>query len=203
MIMHALRLRAASFSSFSPAIAAAAVRCCCGDAAPRRRAVVRNVASIRVVAHPLRAICDRGRRYAGLLLYSARPSCSDRAWAHAFGFGFRSRPPASLCDRHSLAPGCHPLGLDRAIGWGTLAMALGGLTMVPHVLMPEAVGGIVCHDALSVSHGARCAGAGGPRLQPFPDRAGRRLVADRLRAAVGRAATGAWSASARRDAGVV
>jgi DHA1 family bicyclomycin/chloramphenicol resistance-like MFS transporter len=66
------------------------------------------------------------------------------------------------------------LGLDRTIGWGALAMALGGLAMVvATALAPEAVGGIVAPMmvylfGMGLAMPQALAGA----LQPFPDRAG-------------------------------
>jgi DHA1 family bicyclomycin/chloramphenicol resistance-like MFS transporter len=66
------------------------------------------------------------------------------------------------------------LGLDRTIGWGALAMALGSLAMVvTTALAPEAVGGIVAPMmvylfGMGLAMPQALAGA----LQPFPDRAG-------------------------------
>jgi DHA1 family bicyclomycin/chloramphenicol resistance-like MFS transporter len=66
------------------------------------------------------------------------------------------------------------LGLDRTIGWGALALALGGLAMVlATALAPDAVGGIVAPMmlylfGLGLAMPQALAGA----LQPFPDRAG-------------------------------
>src|SRR5258705_483409 len=62
------------------------------------------------------------------------------------------------------------LGLDRTIGWGALAMAFGGLAMVPATaLMPEAVAGIVAPMmvylfGMGLAMPQALAGA----LQPFP-----------------------------------
>jgi DHA1 family bicyclomycin/chloramphenicol resistance-like MFS transporter len=66
------------------------------------------------------------------------------------------------------------LGLDRTIGWGALAMALGGVAMVPGtVLTPEAVGGIVAPMMLYLfGMGLAMPQALAGALQPFPDRAG-------------------------------
>src|SRR4029077_6297436 len=64
--------------------------------------------------------------------------------------------------------------LDRTIGWGALAMALGGVAMVPAtVLMPEAVGGIVAPMMLYLfGMGLALPRALAGALQPFPARAG-------------------------------
>jgi len=66
------------------------------------------------------------------------------------------------------------LGLDRAIGWGARAMALGGTAMVLATLLaPEAVGGIVAPMmvylfGMGLAMPQALAGA----LQPFPELAG-------------------------------
>jgi DHA1 family bicyclomycin/chloramphenicol resistance-like MFS transporter len=66
------------------------------------------------------------------------------------------------------------LGLDRTIGWGVRAMALGGVTMVvATALAPEAVGGIVAPMMIYLfGMGLAMPQAFAGALQPFPERAG-------------------------------
>jgi DHA1 family bicyclomycin/chloramphenicol resistance-like MFS transporter len=138
-------------------------------------------ASIRVVARhggvrAYLAIVAAG--YAGLFAFiSGSPFVLQIVHGltpFGFGLSFAAASVGYVIGTSLAARFVTRLGLDRTIGWGALAMALGGLAMVPAtVLMPEAVGGIVIPMMLYLfGMGLAMPQALAGALQPFPDRAG-------------------------------